>query len=271
MRMAHSLFVSSRPARSIDRPLSFPAPRIRCATTKVMIFPLQEVRSARQDAECTQCIHCPPQTANTAVGQRNPERCVSGKKCRNRIGTRWISDGNYRRDSSRPHLLTARTHAGVITSTYAGEVRMPGQQPAYRTPLVGASALHGVSGTSPEATWAQPLGPGRAVLTRGVSRRSGSVAYIRADASPTEVLADPCWHRHPLLVKRRGKNSAQRVLTHIGGCGRCHDRATPRPTLEAWPQRCKTLASRRCSTGCTPKRRTRCRCCVSGMVSSIDR
>ena len=42
---------------------------------------------------------------------------------------------------------------------------------------------------SPEATWAQPLGPGRAVLTRGVSRRSGSVACIRADASPTEVLA----------------------------------------------------------------------------------
>src|ERR1700740_2032106 len=43
----------------------------------------------------------------------------------------------------------------------------------------------------PEATWAQPLGPGRAVLTRGVSRRSGSVACIRADASPTEVLAHP--------------------------------------------------------------------------------
>src|SRR5271166_4366843 len=43
----------------------------------------------------------------------------------------------------------------------------------------------------PEATWAQPLGPGRAVLTRGVSRRSGSVACVRADASPTEVLARP--------------------------------------------------------------------------------
>jgi hypothetical protein len=54
MRMAHSLFVSSRPARSIDRPRSFPAPRIRCATANVMIFPLQEVRSARQDTECTQ-------------------------------------------------------------------------------------------------------------------------------------------------------------------------------------------------------------------------
>jgi len=33
------------------------------------------------------------------------------------------------------------------------------------------------------------LKPGRAVLTLGVSRRSGSVACIRADASPTEVLA----------------------------------------------------------------------------------
>ena len=53
-----------------------------------------------------------------------------------------------------------------------------------------------------EATWAQPLGPGRAVLTRGVSRRSGSVAYIHADASPTEVLADPCLHPDSALVKR---------------------------------------------------------------------
>src|ERR1700754_660389 len=48
----------------------------------------------------------------------------------------------------------------------------------------------------PEATWAQPLGPGRAVLTRGVSRRSGSVACIRADASPTEVLAGPSSHHY---------------------------------------------------------------------------
>jgi hypothetical protein len=40
------------------------------------------------------------------------------------------------------------------------------------------------------------LSPGRAVLTRGVSRRSGSVAYIRADASPTEVLACLSWHRN---------------------------------------------------------------------------
>jgi hypothetical protein len=53
----------------------------------------------------------------------------------------------------------------------------------------------------PEATWAQPLGPGRAVLTRGVSRRSGSVAYIHADASPTEVLAKSMVTRGPVHVK----------------------------------------------------------------------
>ena len=39
------------------------------------------------------------------------------KECRNRIGTRRISDVDYRRDSSRPHLLTARTHGGVVTFT----------------------------------------------------------------------------------------------------------------------------------------------------------
>ena len=96
----------------------------------------------------------------------------------------------------------ARTHL-ALTSSRPGHTRVSShhlngrgtndrRRTAHRTPLVGASALHGVSGLRPEATWAQPLGPGRAVLTRGVSRRSGSVACIRADASPTEVLAVPC-------------------------------------------------------------------------------
>src|ERR1700759_3602127 len=40
------------------------------------------------------------------------------------------------------------------------------------------------------------LRSGGAVLTRGVSRRSGSVACIRADASPTEVLAGPSSHHY---------------------------------------------------------------------------
>jgi hypothetical protein len=34
---------------------------------------------------------------------------------------------------------------------------------------------------------ASPLRPGRGVLIRSVSRRLGSVAYVREDASPNEV------------------------------------------------------------------------------------
>ena len=60
------------------------------------------------------------------------------------------------------------------------------------TPLVRASALHGVSATEILGRGSHldsTLNPGRAVLTGGVFRRSGSVACIRADASPSEVLA----------------------------------------------------------------------------------
>jgi hypothetical protein len=75
-----------------------------------------------------------------------------------------------------------------------------------RTPLVGASALHGVSGVSSGSHLGSTLKPGGAVLTRGVSRRSGSVACIRADASPTEVLASPSWHRKRCRSNIIGKN-----------------------------------------------------------------
>jgi hypothetical protein len=73
-----------------------------------------------------------------------------------------------------------------------------------RTPFVGASALHGVSGTT-GSHLGSTLKPGGAVLTRGVSRRLGPVACIHADASPTEVLAGLSWHRDPQLVKRFAK------------------------------------------------------------------
>jgi hypothetical protein len=56
------------------------------------------------------------------------------------------------------------------------------------TPLVRALALHGVSGES-GSHLGSTLKPGGAVLTLGVFRRSRSVACIRADASPSEVLA----------------------------------------------------------------------------------
>ncbi len=99
-------------------------------------------------------------------------------------------------------------HTGVSPRcTHIRDLEPPtGERPC--TPLVGASALHGVSGFSSGSHLGSTLRPGGAVLTRGVSRRSGSVAYIRADASPTEVLASPSWHR-----KRCRSNIIEKYLT----------------------------------------------------------
>jgi hypothetical protein len=73
--------------------------------------------------------------------------------------------------------------------TPAAEARRAKHCPTDRsgsTPLVRALALHGVSGDS-GSHLGSTLKPGGAVLTLGVFRRSRSVAYIRADASPSEV------------------------------------------------------------------------------------
>jgi hypothetical protein len=87
-------------------------------------------------------------------------------------------------------------------SQHTGETR--GQHARTGTPLVRASALHGVSPTEildRGSHLGSTLNPGGAVLTGGVSRRSGSVAYIRADASPSEVLALPIVYDNPPTVK----------------------------------------------------------------------
>ena len=93
---------------------------------------------------------------------------------------------------ARPHRLRAVLPAGInrVTpeETNVREKEIPG-----RTSLVRALALHGVlrppgSNRIPAASHlASPLRPGRGVLIRSVSRRLGSVAYVREDASPNEV------------------------------------------------------------------------------------
>jgi hypothetical protein len=123
-------------------------------------------------------------------------------------GTRNVTTGS-RRNGFRIRIRTiARTHL-ALTSLPPGHPQMPPQRThrrevaarRTRTPLVGALALHGVSGKLPESHLGSTLMPGRAVLTRGVFRCSGSVAYVRADASPNEVLACTSGHRNPGLVK----------------------------------------------------------------------
>jgi hypothetical protein len=82
--------------------------------------------------------------------------------------------------------------------------RTRGRNDRTSTPLVRASALHGVSSTETFGRGSHlgsTLNPGRAVLTGGVFRRSGSVACIRADASPSEVLAPTIIDTKPGAVK----------------------------------------------------------------------
>lgn len=47
----------------------------------------------------------------------NSRKLRRQKECRSQIGTRRMSDRDCRSDSSRPHLLTARTHGGVVSVT----------------------------------------------------------------------------------------------------------------------------------------------------------
>ena len=72
------------------------------------------------------------------------------------------------------------------------------------------------------------LTPGRAVLTVGVFRRCGSVACVRAEASPSEVLAAPIVHARRGRVNslpvggvsvHAGDVTAHHRLSRIGGHG----------------------------------------------------
>jgi hypothetical protein len=88
------------------------------------------------------------------------------------------------------------------------------------TPLVRALALHGVSGNS-GSHLGSTLNPGGAVLTLGVSRRSRSVAYIRADASPSEVLAPAIVPPRTAVVKLTVRVFALRRPLHTSLEVRC--------------------------------------------------
>jgi hypothetical protein len=97
-------------------------------------------------------------------------------------------------------LTSSRSQHVRITAPLACKQEYRTRQKAgNRTPLVRVSALHGVSG-EPGSHLGSTLKPGGAVLTLGVSRRSGSVAYIRVDASPNEVLTLSMMPEHSARV-----------------------------------------------------------------------
>ena len=91
------------------------------------------------------------------------------------------------RASLRPRRLCTPSHTTPASAKRNRPLRrqdycQPGEEV---TSLVRALALHGVAML--RSHLASPLRPGRGVLTRSVSRRLGSVACVREDASPNEV------------------------------------------------------------------------------------
>ena len=100
----------------------------------------------------------------------------------------------FRRDArGRQATLPAGSAARGTNRVTPEETNVREKEIPGRTSLVRALALHGVlrppgSNRGPAASHlASPLRPGRGVLIRSVSRRLGSVAYVREDASPNEV------------------------------------------------------------------------------------
>jgi hypothetical protein len=139
-----------------------------------------------------------------ALHRRNPRsgrvgRGLSGKpfrlreRRRGRIATKWsIWNTDYRRDSFRSHLLTAWAH-GDAFNLHTPCTRGGGPRQNARTRHPSRQSFGTTRRIRPLGAGSHlgsTLNPGGAVLTLGVFRRSRSVAYIRADASPSEVLAE---------------------------------------------------------------------------------
>ncbi len=150
---------------------------------------------------------------------RLSERAGAGSKRNGRSGIRTIVGTHFALTSSRPW------HTGVpFTCAACTREEGQGETPGHGTPLVRASAPHGVSGSiRAESHLGSTLNPGGAVLTLGVFRRSRSVACVRADASPSEVLAE-------VMVASRAQVSQAR-LAHacINSCSGSLKRGSAAP------------------------------------------
>ena len=106
----------------------------------------------------------------------------------------------------------------------------PGALGSAAPQLVRALALHGVIPVR-GSHLGSPLGPGRPVLIRSVSRRVGSVACVREDASPNEVSGQTA---HRIRQPRRYLPAYDRPLTMPGIHGdqiECDGSRTSHPPL----------------------------------------
>jgi len=111
--------------------------------------------------------------------------CAWDKRGQRRVGP--TSARTIRVHRAPPFVRGARARQHYNTSQEERPLRWQECVPASEevTSLVRALALHGVAML--RSHLASTLRPGRGVLIRSVSRRLGSVACVREDASPNEV------------------------------------------------------------------------------------
>ena len=147
-------------------------------------------------------------------------------------------------------LPSSAAHKGAFTRDTGREESAPTAAFAGgNTSLVRALALHGVAlpvlkTGSRRSHLASPLKPGRGVLIRSVSRRLGSVACVREDASPNEVSCLTNYRMHVPIpaVKptRRGIRCRGPEAVAHPECRRAGGRAAT-----AWSPGCRSRSPRR--------------------------
>jgi hypothetical protein len=164
-----------------------------------------------------------PQASSTAERILGALHCAAHQLCADTTETASEKDSGGRRNAAtgsgrngfRIRMRTVtRTHIAP-TSSRPGHTGVSPKcthnrrlKPSGDAPLSSELRHYTAYPVSSGSHLGSTLRSGRAVLTRGVSRRSGSVAYIRADASPTEVLANPSWHRNRCSSNILAKNLA---------------------------------------------------------------
>ncbi len=199
-----------RPARlpSSERPPPRSGPsspsryRANSLAADAIRFPAVWSRKSSEFSFCkagsTRCDACQSTTRSRCV--RIQHVCVkrSGasaiqimERRRGRIATKWssISDTDYRWNLISPSPPHGQGTRGCVTARCTREGEEPGGQHRPPHPSRRSFGTARRIRNDPGSHLGSTLKPGRAVLTRGVFRRSRSVACIRADASPSEVLA----------------------------------------------------------------------------------
>ncbi len=115
------------------------------------------------------------------------------QRCRGRIRAKQTpnTDTDYRSNSSAPSPPYGRDTRGC--HPIAARQGIAHSAKIYRAAPLSTGLWHCTAyPVSSGSHLGSTLKPGGAVLTLGVFRRSGSVAFVRADASPSEVLARSC-------------------------------------------------------------------------------